>query len=66
MSENDWYTNKLLKGILYDEITSQVSYIMVWRNADENHFHVPYPGHPAVPDFIDFYNHPYTLFMSDM
>ncbi len=64
MNEKDWYTNKLLKSILFDDITSQISYVMVWRNADKSHFHVPYPGHPAVPDFLQFYNHPFTLFLN--
>ena len=64
MNEKDWYTNKLLKSILFDETTSQISYVMVWRNANESHFHVPYPGHPAVPDFLKFYNHPFTLFLN--
>ena len=66
MPENNWFTEKLLKLIMYNDKTRQISYAMVWRNADENHFHIPYPGHPAVPNFIDFYNHPYTIFMSDM
>ena len=66
MPEDNWFTEKLLKLIMYNDKTRQISYAMVWRNADENHFHIPYPGHPAVPNFIDFYNHPYTIFMSDM
>jgi mannan endo-1,4-beta-mannosidase len=66
MPEKNWFTKKLIKGIMRNELTRQFSYIMVWRNANSGHFHTPYPGHPAIPDFIDFYNHPYTLFMSDM
>ena len=66
MPEKNWFTKKLIKGIMRNELTRQISYIMVWRNANSGHFHTPYPGHPAIPDFIDFYNHPYTLFMSDM
>ena len=66
MPEKNWFTKKLIKGIMRNELTRQISYIMVWRNANSGHFHAPYPGHPAIPDFIDFYNHPYTLFMSDM
>jgi mannan endo-1,4-beta-mannosidase len=66
MGETDWYTNKLLKSILFDEQTRQISYVMVWRNDNPEHFHVPYPGHPSVPDFIEFYNSPFTIFMSDI
>jgi mannan endo-1,4-beta-mannosidase len=63
MPENDWFTEKLLKGIMSNEITRQISYAMVWRNQSTSHFHAPYPGHPSVPDFLEFYNDPYTLFM---
>jgi len=66
MPENDWFTEKLLKLIMYNDTTRQISYVMVWRNAHTGHFHAPYPGHPAVPDFIKFYNNPYTIFMSGM
>lgn len=66
MPENDWYTQKLLKAIMHDETTRQISYVMTWRNDRSDHFHVPYPGHPGVADFRDFYRHPYTIFMSDI
>ncbi len=63
MPEDDWFTEKLLTGIMSNEITRQISYAMVWRNESTSHFHAPYPGHSSVPDFLDFYNDPYTLFM---
>jgi mannan endo-1,4-beta-mannosidase len=66
MPEDDWFTEKLLKGIKYNDITRQISYAMVWRNGNTSHFHVPYPGHPSVPDFLKFYSDPYTIFMSDI
>lgn len=66
MGETDWYTNKLLKAILFDKQTRQICYVMTWRNDNPEHFHVPYPGHPAVPDFLEFYKSPYTIFMSDI
>lgn len=66
MPEKDWFTEKLLKGIMHNEITRQISYVMVWHNDNEDHFHAPYPDHPSLPDFLEFYNNPYILFMSDM
>ena len=65
MPEKDWFTEKLLKGIMHSELTRQISYVMVWRNENTDHFHAPYPGHPSVPDFLEFYNNPHILFMSD-
>jgi mannan endo-1,4-beta-mannosidase len=66
MPEKDWFTKKLLKGIMHNEITRQISYVMVWHNDNKDHFHAPYPGHPSVPDFLEFYNNLYILFMSDI
>ena len=45
-----------------------ISYVLVWRNAREreNHYYVPYPGHPSAADFVNFYNDPRTLFAGDM
>lgn len=66
LGEKDWYTNKLLRALLWDEQTRQISYVMAWRNDNPGHFHVPYPGHPSVPDFLEFYKSPSTIFMSDI
>lgn len=65
MPEKDWFTKKLLKGIMHNEITRQISYVMVWHNDNKDHFHAAYPGHPSVPDFLEFYNNSYILFMSN-
>lgn len=69
--ETDFYTDRLLKGWLSNEYTRQIRYIQVWRNAnraDENkdHFYVPYPGHASANDFVEFYEHPVTLFERDL
>ena len=66
MPEKDWFTKKLLKGIMHNEITRQISYVMVWHNDNKDHFHAPYPGHPSAPDFLEFYNNPYILFVSNI
>lgn len=63
---HNWYTQTLLKGILTNEKTKKVAYACVWRNASITHHYAPYPGHPAVTDFLQFYNHNYTAFMSDV
>ncbi|MES2646472.1 MAG: hypothetical protein V4717_06325 [Bacteroidota bacterium] len=42
----------------------KLSYVLVWRNdsRSQTHFYAPYPGHRNVPDFINFYNDPFTFF----
>jgi mannan endo-1,4-beta-mannosidase len=62
----DWYTNVLLKRLKEDELCKNLAYIMVWRNAHENHFYVPYPGHPATEDFKKFYQDPWISFADKM
>lgn len=69
--EPDFFTERLLKGWLANEWTRQIAYMQVWRNANReregrDHFYVPYPGHPAAEDFIQFYQHPATRFESDL
>jgi mannan endo-1,4-beta-mannosidase len=51
---------------MHNEITRQISYVMVWHNDNKDHFHAPYPGHPSAPDFLEFYNNPYILFVSNI
>jgi mannan endo-1,4-beta-mannosidase len=45
-----------------------MAYVLVWRNDSRSptHYYAPFPGHPSVPDFIKFYNDPYTLFEKDL
>lgn len=61
-----WWTDVLLKVMKSDN--KRLAYVLVWRN-DRNsatHYYAPYPGHSSVPDFIKFYEDPYTLFEKDL
>ena len=51
--------------ILYHQFTSDV---LVWRNAREKeaHYYAPYPGQISALDFVEFYKHPKTIFVSDL
>ena len=62
-AENFWTT--ALAPIL---AAHPVSYVVVWRNADdkEGHFYAPYPGHSQASDFVKFYNLKETLFLKDV
>ncbi|MBP6672532.1 MAG: T9SS type A sorting domain-containing protein, partial [Bacteroidetes bacterium] len=61
-----WFTNALLRPIKNDTLNTNIAYAAVWRNASTTHHYAPYPGHAAVPDFIKFYNDPYTIFEKDV
>ncbi|MDA3880877.1 MAG: glycosyl hydrolase [Prolixibacteraceae bacterium] len=62
----EWWTQTLLKTMqMYD---MDLCYVLVWRNDTNSptHYYAPFPGHKSVPDFIRFYEHPYTLFEKDL
>lgn len=64
--DTTWWTNTLLKVMkMYD---LRLAYVLVWRNdvRSPTHYYAPFPGHASVPDFIKFYNDPYTLFEKDL
>lgn len=60
-----WFTS-MFNSIMADSAAAGISYLLVWRNAHTGHFYVPYPRHSAVPDFLDFYNNPKTIFLNDI
>lgn len=62
----DWWTKQLLNPIKSDSLSKKIVYLLVWRNASTGHHFAPYPGHPSVPDFLKFYQDPFTLFEDDL
>ncbi|MEJ7914065.1 MAG: glycosyl hydrolase [Chitinophagaceae bacterium] len=61
-----WWTNVLLKMMKSNRL--RLSYVLVWRNDQKSptHYYAPFPGQNSVPDFIEFYNDPFTLFEKDL
>ena len=64
--EPTWWTKRLLKVMQAPDML--LSYVLVWRNDSRSptHYYAPYPGQVSVPDFMQFYHHPYTLFEQDL
>lgn len=64
--DTTWYTETLLKVLRTYPVN--ISYVLVWRNDSRSrtHYYVPFPGHKSAPDFVKFYNDPYTLFEKDL
>lgn len=64
--DTTWWTNTLLKALKAEKM--KLAYVLVWRNdaRSPTHFYAPYPGQASVPDFLRFYEDPYTLFESDL
>lgn len=61
-----WWTETLLKVLKSENM--QLSYVLVWRNDTQSptHFYAPFPGQVSAPDFLKFYNDPYTIFEKDL
>lgn len=66
LAQADWFTKVLLNPIKGDTVANNIIYAAVWRNESVNHHFAPYPGDATVPDFIKFYNDPFTVFQKDL
>ena len=66
ITNSKWFTQFMLTPIKNDPVASRIAYQAVWRNASTTHHYAPYPGHTSVPDFLDFYNDPWTIFIEDL
>lgn len=62
----NWWTQYLLIPIKHDSIARNISYLMVWRNANRKHYYVPFPEQKSAPDFIQFEKDTFTVFERDM
>lgn len=64
--DTSWWTETLIKTLKKYPIN--ISYVLVWRNDSRSptHFYAPFPGQVSVPNFLRFYNNPYTLFEKDL
>jgi mannan endo-1,4-beta-mannosidase len=64
--DTTWWTNTLLGTMRKHPM--RLSYVLVWRNDTRSptHYYAPFPGQVSVPNFLKFYQDPYTLFENDL
>ncbi len=62
----NWWTQYLLTPIKTDSVARNISYLMVWRNANRKHYYVPFKDHKSAPDFIQFEQDTFTIFGKDL
>ncbi|WP_405970479.1 glycoside hydrolase family 26 protein [Streptomyces sp. NBC_00988] len=61
-----WFT-ELLHALRADPVARQVTYMLTWANfGGTNRAYVPYQGQALLPDFVQYYQDPYTLFAADL
>lgn len=63
---NNWWTQFLLQSIKEDSVARNISYMMVWRNANLKQYYTPFRGHRSALDFITFEKDSFTLFEKDL
>jgi len=59
VTDTAWFTSKLLYVMKSPGV--KLAYVAIWRGE-----YAPYPGHPAVSDFLNFRNNSLVLFEDDL
>ena len=62
----NWWTQYLLTPIKDDSVARNISYLMVWRNANRKHYYVPFKDQKSAADFILFEQDTFTIFEKDL
>ncbi len=66
-----FWTETLLAGIMSNEMTRQIAWVLVWRNANletdrQDHYYAPYPGQVSAEDFVRFREDRFVMFEDDL
>jgi mannan endo-1,4-beta-mannosidase len=62
----NWWTQFLLKSVNEDSLARNISYMMVWRNANLKQYYAPFTGQKSALDFIAFEKDSFTIFEKDL
>jgi hypothetical protein len=62
----NWWTQFLLNPIKEDSLARNISYLMVWKNANLKQYYTPFEGQKSAADFIVFEKDSFTLFERDL
>lgn len=57
LEKPNWFTKELYYVLQSNNLIEDLSYFLLWRNRDLEHFYVPPKEHPLFQDFIDFTNY---------
>lgn len=66
-----YWTQRLQPAFSATQLTRQVVYAMVWRNANaqreqREHFFGPFAGHPSAADFLNFVNSDFVMLANEL
>ncbi len=66
MTPPDWFSHNFFLPLVEDPIASRIAYALAWRNANPDHFFLPYPGHQTEKDFQRVCSDPRLLLERDL
>lgn len=61
--DSTWFTSRLLKVLTFNKLP--LAYVLIWANTPWSYW-IPYNGHPAAKDFIEFSKNPYIEMGNNM
>ncbi len=65
VTDSTWYNQKLGEVMADSIVSSNISYVMVWRNDPKVHFFFPYPNHNAAEGAKELLDKPQMFLLSD-
>ena len=63
--DSTWFTQKLYKAMEPDSISSNISYVLLWRNDPKKHHFFSYDGHTSEADAKQFTSKPDVWLLKD-
>lgn len=63
IKDSTWFTQRLLKALTLNKV--QLSYALIWANTSWAYW-IPYKGHPAENDFLEFVHNPLIQLSNNM
>ena len=65
-SINTWFMSQFLTPLMSIPEGHKMAYALTWMNQSAKHYWIPLPGELNYASFLNFYNDPATLFLSDI
>ncbi len=62
----NYFMEELYPCLNHSDLTRSVSWVLFWRNHDQAQHYVPYKGHPAENDFVEFCNQNLIILNNDL
>ncbi|MEX0721323.1 MAG: glycosyl hydrolase [Balneolaceae bacterium] len=71
LSQENWWTEKVLASLQANPKAEGIAYVLTWRNANReregrDHFFASYPDHPSAPDMKEFRDSDLILFEDEL